>query len=189
MLRFSILTFATAFLFSCTSKKSNKPENSNIDSLKRSGSQTSRVDSIGYYKIAGDSLVIPPFEIEVSLSQKANERLKKGKESIIVWAYFFGKPKDTTLKEYLKSGGISLASTQIELTGDERVAKIENVKFSKSLYDSLADKDIQVLINVYSGRRSSPDNLLDCDLLEQKMSLVRDKKFTLKGKLIGEPGQ
>ncbi|MFI5187093.1 MAG: hypothetical protein ACHQF0_10235 [Chitinophagales bacterium] len=186
MLKLSTLFFLSAFLFSCSSN--NEPKNNDAvkDTTNKNQTDTSSLNTTGYYKIEGDSLEIPSFKIEVSLSQKANEKLKKGNETIIVWAYFSGIPKDTTLKEYLKSGGMSIASTQQELSGENRTAEIEGVRFSKSLYDSLADKDIQVLINIYSGRKSSRDNLLDCDILEEKMSVVKGKEFTLKGKLIGE---
>lgn len=186
MLKVSTIIFISAFLFSCSSPGGQKNESSASDTSNKSRPDTSSQSNAGYLKINGDSLVIPSFEIELSLSPKANEKLRTRKESIIVAAYFSGQPKDTTSKEYMESGAMSLAEAKEELMGEDRTAKFENVKFPRSLYDSLADKDIQVLINIYSGRRSGPDNLLDCDILQEKMSAVKEKKFTLKGKLISE---
>ena len=60
------------------------------------------------------------------------------------------------------------------------------IKCSKAKYDSLADKDIRVLVNIYSGRRSTADNLLDCAILSQKMSVVKGRTIPLTGKLISE---
>ena len=117
--------------------------------------------------------------------QKANRKLKKDKETIIVAAFFTGQPKDTTSEMYRLNGEINVAYAEKELK-DDRIARFEGVKFSKALYDSLADKDIQLLINIYSGRRSTNVNLLDCDILQDKMSALKEKKFVLKGKLIGE---
>jgi hypothetical protein len=128
---------------------------------------------------------LPTFEIDLQLSAKAEQKLKTDKETIIVKAYFSGVPKDTTLKEYKKWGEIGMMDPEIELS-DSRAAKFENIKFSKKLYDSIADKNIRLLINIYSGRRSSKDNILDCDLLEDSLSNIKDKKFTLKCKLIAE---
>ncbi|HEY2720198.1 MAG TPA: hypothetical protein VGI82_00650 [Chitinophagaceae bacterium] len=186
MLKLLSITFFSLFLFSCTSRETGKNKTSSADSTKNVAVDSTGVNSTSYYKVEGDSLVIPPFDIAIDLSPKASEKLKKIHETIIVAAYFSGIPKDTTTKEYLKSGGLGITTVQKELSGNDRTTKIEGGKFPKSLYDSLSDKDIQVLINVYSGRRSNPNNLLDCDILEEKMSAVKGKTFTLKGKLIGE---
>ena len=188
MSKLSMTFLVLAFLVSCTSRDGqNKDNASGKDSL-IIGSQ--KVDSValpnlGYFKLIGDSVIIPSFEIEVDLSQKANDKLNATKETIIVAADFTGLPKDKNAKEYLESGQFGVANSTIELS-DSRIAKFKNIKFSKALYDSLEEKDISLLINIYSGRRSSKDNLLNCDILEDKMSNIKDHKFTLKGKLIGE---
>jgi hypothetical protein len=169
MIKWSFILLVLAF-WSCH----NKSGPTKVDSPSR---------YLGYYKIEGDSLVIPPFEIGISLSPKAEIKLKKDKETIIVAAYFCGVPKDTTSEEYMQDGDIFVASDKIELT-DARTAKFQGVKFSKSLYDSLRDKDIKLSVNIYSGRKSSLDNLLDGGLLSNKMSRVKGKSYSMKVKLI-----
>ena len=180
--------FISAVLFSCTAQdaqtKNNLPAKDTINAGTKKA-DTTVLASLGYFKISGDSLIIPPFEIELSLSQKANEKLKKDNETIILDAAFTGFPKDSTSKQFLEEGEFYVAFSSIELK-ESRVAKFEGVKFSKARYDSLADKDISVGINIYSGRKSSQNNLLDCEYLENKMSIIKDKKFVIKGKLIGE---
>ena len=170
-------------LFSCTSREKEKNNDRTNKDIQKTDS--SSLSETGYLKLNGDSVIIPSFEIEVSLSKKANEKLKTDKETIIVAAYFSGLPKDTTSKEYLKTGEFNITSSERELT-DGRIAKFEGIKFSRALYDSLADKNIELLINIYSGRRSTKDNLLDCDIFYDKMSNIKGKKITVKGKLIGE---
>ncbi len=188
-MKYSTLLLLAVIFASCTSndKKQNNTGSGKDTITKNSQTlaDTSSTHMIGYYKVEGDSLVIPSFEIDVSLSDKANQKLQKDKETIIVAAYFSGQPKDTTSEAYQESGEMGVAHAEKELS-DARVAKFERVKFSRALYDSLADKDIQLLINIYSGRRSTDVNLLDCDILDDKMSNVKDKKYTLKGKLIAE---
>jgi len=139
------------------------------------------------YKMEGDEFVIPTFEIEVSNSLKANETLSKQKETIIVSAFFYGDP--TNEKDLDEVGQMPIINKEIELTGDNRIARFEGLKFSKATYEKLADKDIRVLINVYSGRKSSDNNLLDCGIMEDKASKFRNKRFTLGCKLIEEPAQ
>lgn len=82
-----------------------------------------------------------------------------------------------------------MTKKDIELTGDNRIARFEGLKFSKAAYEKLADKDISMLINIYSGRKSSDNNLLDCGIMEDKASKFRNKRFTLGCKLIEEPAQ
>ena len=44
-----------------------------------------------------------------------------------------------------------------------------------------------VNVNVYSARRSGPDNILDCDFFDDALTLAQQASLTLHCKLIGEP--
>ena len=145
-----------------------------------------KLQDSGYLKIVGDSVEIPWFEIELKLSEKAEEKLKADNESIIVAAYFEGSVNENIPEKYkegVEFGRLHLLTYQIELT-DKRLAQFENVKFSKDLYDLLENKDIDLLINVFSGRKSTEFNILRCDILADSMSNVIGKRFTINGKLI-----
>ena len=175
-----ILVSITGLFIACGNQKKNNVDESLSDS-----------ENIGYLKIVGDSVEIPYFEIELNLSEKAEEKLKTDNETVIVMAYFEGGITNIeNVPEHYKdkifaSRFLYFASHSIELT-DKRLARFENIKFSKDLYDLLDDKDIMVLINVFSGRKSTGDNLLDVDILQGTISEIKGKKFTLNGKLIGE---
>jgi len=167
------------FLSACSDGSDKK-----VAEKKTTETETGNANSkFGYFKPDGDSLIVPAFEIEVHLSQKAEAKLSKENETIIVSASFIGIPKDTTSTAFLESGETGIAGKDIEIRNGS-IAKFENIKFSKSLYDSLSDKDIQLLINVFSGRHSSTDNLLDCGIIEDKLSKVQGKKFKIDCKLI-----
>ena len=43
-----------------------------------------------------------------------------------------------------------------------------------------------MLINVFSGRHSSPDNLLDCGLFQDKIAVAARGPIQIRCKLIGE---
>lgn len=161
-------------------KTGNKDSSSTTDFVKPAADTLVKS---GYFTVEGDSLIIPSFEIEVSLSPKAEAKLAADKETVIVSATFSGVPKDTTSQDYLNFGDIDFLDSDIELSSS-RLAKFENIKFSKSLYDSLADKDIHLSIDVFSGRRSTKDNLIDCSGIQDKMSNIKGKRFTVTGKLI-----
>lgn len=172
-------------LFSCTNN--DKAKNPNLSkgtpSVDSNNKNASRITDDNYFKIGKDSITILPFEIEVRLSTKAEERITKGKETIIVHVFFEGTPKDSSHAELEEDGSFFVASAKKEILYGQ-VAKFDNIKFSKKIYNQLADKDIDLGVNVYTGRKSSPDNLLNGDALFDKISNVVNKKFTLKCKLI-----
>jgi len=142
-----------------------------------------KYSNITWSAIAVDSVEIGSFEIEIELSAKATKALKDKKESVIVTAYFSGIPKDTS--KYLSDGEYPVGSKSIELRNSKN-AKFTSLKITKAAFESLADKDVAVLINIYSGRRSSKLNILDGGILQKKISEMKDRKFVMKVKLIGE---
>lgn len=133
----------------------------------------------------GDSVRIPAFTIQLNLSDRANALLAARHETIIVHAWFSGQPKDTATAEYREVGGLFLTEKKIELD-TARTAIIDGVRFPQKLLDALASKDISVLVNVYSGRRVIPENILNCDIVDDKINHVGGKIITLPGKLIAE---
>ena len=147
------------------------------------------IQDFGYLKVIGDSLEIPFFEIELTLSEKAEEKLKAYNESVIIVATFESEVNEDSIPEKFKNrvdvGRLTLLLHRIELT-DKRLARFENLKFHKDLYDLLENQDIELLINVVSGRRSVGINILSCDILDGSMSKIKEKRFTINGKLIGE---
>ncbi|GEM_PF-722740 len=195
-MRFFMLIFVVSLmLLSCSENKSEKTaqievisdnssnnKNQVSDEVTEQNESTSSIDSL---LIVDVSILIPSFEIEVKLSKNAEEKMKTDKESVIVQAYFSGQPKDTTSEEYLKFGKIGIGDSRIELW-DSRIAKFTNVKLSKKEFDKLSSPNFEVLINVFSGRHSSTNNLLSCDILQAKIDSIKGKKYLLNGKLIGE---
>lgn len=132
-------------------------------------------------EIVGDSIKIPAFEIELKLSKRAEEKLAKNKESIIVLATIFGEPKSDPNKE----GPITLSYSKIELTNKRKVI-FNKIKILKSTYNALKNKVLWITVEVSSVRKSIKENFLDTDFLEEDLDKVISKNFVLNGKLIGE---
>ncbi|MBK7939668.1 MAG: DUF3298 domain-containing protein [Lewinellaceae bacterium] len=143
-------------------------------------------DPTGIYKVQGTNLVIPTFEIEVNNSATTGNTLAKKKETVIVSAMFWAVPKDPNEKAKGDDGFISVLNKDIELSGDNRIARFEGLTFNKNLLEKMEDQDVRLLINIFSGRKSSRDNLLDCGILDMKASQFANKRFVLGCKLIGE---
>jgi hypothetical protein len=139
-------------------------------------------ENSGYLKIASDYVEIPWFEIELKLSDKAEEKLKAENETIIVHAEFIHNPDKDDPTRVLDEE-LLLLSHRIELT-DKRLARFEHLKFPKKLYDLLENKDIVLLLIVVSGRKSSLDNFLYCEGLQEPVSKIKGKRITITCKLI-----
>lgn len=134
---------------------------------------------------AADSILIPRFEVEVKLSDLATERLRAEKETIIVSVYCSGEPRAGADANVNEMGEVSLNTTKIEMT-EPGIARFNHVRVSKKDIANLSDPDFLVSVNVFSGRRSTSENLLDCDILEKSISETKGKLHVLNGKLIEE---
>ena len=138
-----------------------------------------------YLVVSGDSVLLPAFAVEAQLSKAAIEKLREKRETVIVNARFSGIPKDTASKEFREWGEMLVKSHSIELD-TAYTARFEGIRFPKKLYDLLLEKDIRVMVHIYSGRRTTTDNLLDAGILSGKMSAVKGRTLQLPGKLISE---
>jgi hypothetical protein len=188
MTKFFLTVFILTFLFSCKSpdtpnvKSASSEDTANKDtSIKRS--DTTPVKKLGFYILEGDSLVVPPFEIEVKLSPKAKERIVNSNETIIIDVFLEGTPKNPS-KAHLEEDGSFFVGTAKREISYGQIARFDNLKFPKKIYDQLADKDVDLTVNVYTGRKSSQDNLITGGFLGDKVSNVINKRFTMNEKLI-----
>jgi hypothetical protein len=185
----SFLTvFILAFLFSCKSPGTSKLESvSKKDTTKTDASftkfDTKPSQKLGFYTLEGDSVVLPPFEIEVSLSPKAKDRIVDSNETIIIDVFLEGIPKDPKKAHLEEDGSFYVGSAKREIIYGQ-IARFDHLKFPKKLYDQLADKDADLTVNIYTGRKSSQNNLITGDFLSDKVSNVINRHFTLKQKLI-----
>lgn len=146
--------------------------------------EPSDVDLSELYEMVGDSVVIPAFEVEVWETAKAAADMKKRKETVIVSAMFSGFPIHE--KDASEVGTLDFLAKDMELSGTNRIARFEGLKFHKSVLDKLKDKDITLLINVFSGRKSSEDNLLNCGIVDAKASTFKNRRFLVNCHLISE---
>jgi|SRR6478736_6373027 len=180
-----ILFLIHLLIFSCTQKTETKEAtlDSGIDQSLQ-GKETTPPLTGGMIE-NGDSMLLPPFEIEVTLSDLAKEKLNADKETIIVNAYVSGEPKDSIDIQINEMGLLNLAANEIELD-KPGVAKFDKITISRKAYEALANKDFEILINIYSGRRSSEYNLLNAEILQEPLSAVAGKRHVLNAKLIKE---
>lgn len=188
MKKFCLTVSILCILSSCKSPDPPKVKNvSTQHTTKREvpvkSSDTTSIKKLGFYTLKGHSVVVPPFEIEVSLSPKAKNRIVDSNETIVIHVFLEGIPKDPTKAHLEEDGSFYVGAAKKEIVYGQ-VARFDNLKFPKKIYDQLADKDVDLTVNIYTGRKSSQNNLITGDFLSDKTSNVINRHFTLKQKLI-----
>jgi len=182
-----ILSIVSLSLLFVSCANNNKPASSPL--LKDTSHSVSNVKNVpaaadsNYFIVGDDSVTILPFEVKVDLTPKAADRIFGSNETIIVRIYFEGMPKHNAHAKLEEDGSFFVASAEKEISGTEPV-RFENVKFSRKIYNQLVDKNVDFNINVFSGRRSSKDNLLNGGYLFGKVSELVNQQSTINCKLI-----
>jgi hypothetical protein len=177
------LLLIPTILFACTSNPKREKSIQKDESLKdnienQNYSNRNSIDKV-------DSVLIPSFEVEIVLSETAKDKLVNSKESIIVFAEFTGEPKDTIGEGLNETGQLMLRSIMVELYSPW-IVKFEDFFIPKKLYDRLLNKDFEVSIQVWTGRKTSEYNLLSGDLIYGPISKIKGTRHKLNAKLIKE---
>ena len=128
----------------------------------------------------------PGFTVEITYSPKALSTLKASKETVIVVDYLYGFPKQGTPKRDIDEiGQVDLGEVKREVAPGAP-AVFDRVTPDQPLLKWIDSQGLQLLINVYSGRKSSQNNLIDCGLYEGPIKSVQGKTIPISCKLIAE---
>jgi hypothetical protein len=137
-------------------------------------------------KPATPETTVPGFTVTVTYSQKAMATLVAGKETVIVAGYLSGFPIPGTPKKYVDHiGQIDMGEVKVEVAPGA-TAKFDRIKLNDAMMKWVDNQGPQLLINAYSGRKSSPNNLLDCGIYEGALKAVQGQSIPISCKLIGE---
>ncbi len=128
------------------------------------------------------------FSVQVTLSPLARKQLADSKETIIVDADYFGYP--TVAAQQQKVPGsenpwLTLHEAQVEMDAPG-TAHFASVTLDEAKLGLIEKREPEVNINVYSGRKSSPDNLLDCGMFQDKLRVAAQASVKIDCKLIAE---
>lgn len=125
------------------------------------------------------------FSVEVSLSDAAKRQLGLTGETVIVAAsYFAGGREGVAADEFNDVGLIDLGRVEVELDG-EGTAILDGSGVRKDRL-GLVEGEPEVNVNVYSGRRASPDNVLGCDMFQDEVRVAAGKPIRIACRLLAE---
>jgi hypothetical protein len=127
------------------------------------------------------------FSVSVRLSDVAKKKLVESKETIIVAGDFAGHPKQGTERRYLdiKSGEVDLGRIEAEIHPGETAA-FNDLKLNPHALGLIDSHGPNILISVFSGRKSSKGNLLDCEAYDGSLDSVHGRTIEIPCQLIGE---
>ncbi len=126
------------------------------------------------------------FSVDVSLSSQSAAKLAARKEQIVVSAVWSGEPTKAARKRADEMGQIDLGTEQVRIPGSGGRAEITGRTVQVKRIDWVKDRAVAVNVNVFSARLSDPNNLLDCGLFDDKVTIARSKPVQIACKLIGE---
>lgn len=112
----------------------------------------------------------PNYEVKIDLPVDAAKHLSDSGETIILSASF---------ADEIGPDGLYLGWFKAEVK-TPGIIKISDVQFDQKIAALIPDKNYEVLMNVYSGRRSDDRNLLDCDALQGLISEFQGKTTVIK---------
>ncbi|MBO9661331.1 hypothetical protein [Dokdonella sp.] len=125
-------------------------------------------------------------DVSVRLTKRAAAKLAGAHESIGLSAVFFGDPNNESARRAAaEDGRVALGVVDRQLAKAGRV-RIAPPAFDAATLASIGPAGPRVNINVFSARKSLPDNVLDCDFFEDRLAVALRKPIVLRCALIGE---
>jgi hypothetical protein len=126
------------------------------------------------------------FTVALTFSDKSSKMLAARHETVIVAGYLTCFPKQGTPKRLVDhEDQVSLGEIHDEIVPGQ-TATFKGIKLDQAALKWADNQGPQLLINAYSGRKSSPDNLLDCGIYQGPLKDVQGKSIPISCKLIGE---
>ena len=132
---------------------------------------------------AESKIALPEYSVTVTLSKKAAAKLNGSGETITIRAYYFGDPVNA--KDQNESGDYSLNSEDKVILGAGS-ATLGKISINAKDLAKVKGHEASVSINIFTSRKVFPDNLLDCEIFEDKVAVALQKPMSLRCKLIGE---
>lgn len=124
------------------------------------------------------------FEVNLTLTPRAAEKLASTDERVIVSTMYYGLPVSDT------APGIDPEDMEIPLGGDDVEVAPENAVVTApgnafdATYLTSVKGEPEVLVNVYSARKTHENNLISCGIYQGPVSMAQKKPVDIQCDLI-----
>ena len=138
--------------------------------------------------IAGAARAQPvqPVTVEVTLSPQAAARLAALHEGVTVAASFAGDPVAAARRQVDERGQVSRAGESVPIADPPGRVVVTGAGVTEAKMRLLRNRNVHLLINVFSARRAVPDNILFCGLFDDSAALAAREPVRINCKLISE---
>lgn len=126
------------------------------------------------------------FDVNITLSPKAAQRLQSAHEGITLWASYYGDPNAAGQRHVDEVGRVDLGHEEAHVPGRPGIARISGAGLRVDRLHWI-EGGVKVNVNVYTSRLSSDENLLNCDFIDGDLAtVIKDQPVTLHCGLISE---
>ena len=134
------------------------------------------------------------FQVQVTLSPKAAERLSSLSEGITLSSFYYGEAAKKPTKAEIRAaeqdgqqaGQIEIPGDTVTIAGMPGTAEMPGRALGKKEAALYGRNVVRVNVNVFSARLHSEDNLLDCALFDDEVAIAKAKPVEILCRLIGE---
>lgn len=126
------------------------------------------------------------FTIMVSYSPRAAAVMARRHEGLTISAYYEGEPNAAGRRHANEEGSITLGTDEVTVPGRPGPVAVSGRGLIAARLAWIRPGTARVNVNLYSARRSGPDNILDCGLVEGPLAQMTGRTHAVRCKLIGE---
>lgn len=126
------------------------------------------------------------FTLDISYSPRAAAEMARRREALTISAYYEGEPTRAGLRHANGEGGINLGDDTLTVPARSGPVAVTGRGFLPARLAWTRPGTIRVNVNLFSARRSGPDNILDCGLVEGPLAQIVGRTHPVRCKLIGE---
>ena len=124
------------------------------------------------------------FEVNLTLTPRAAEKLAATKERVIVDAYYFGAAVSETAPGVDDHGQeVGLGGDMIEVDPVNALVKAPGTGFDPTNIASIKG-ETELLVNVYSARKTHTDNIISCGIYQGPVKMAQQKPVDIRCDLI-----
>lgn len=125
------------------------------------------------------------FDVELSFSPNALKELSERGERIVVSVDYYGYPKPSAEQHADEVGRILLGRENLEVPARPGTVHVTGTSVDSGRLDWI-EGEVMVNGNVFSARRSDPNNLIECDFIDGKLADIVPAPVALHCALIEE---
>jgi hypothetical protein len=128
------------------------------------------------------------FQVRVSLSDKAAATLQHLNEGIVISAWYSGNPRPSAKQYADQIGHIALGTQNVEIPGKPATVIVNGSSVKRGRL-AWVRGPVLLNVNVYSARRSGPNNILACDFFDGRLHSAFRQPVQIHCSLIAEKAQ